>query len=115
MKPLIQHCSFHSLCAAVSLATASVALGQGGVSPLVGIWVADQGYRSVELLFRSDGVYQIDTKLYDSSFSLGSTYRGRYVIDGQSLTLTSYHYLNSPVPDSSQFEVVGDTLVLTGF
>jgi hypothetical protein len=114
MKSLVQHCSFHSLGAAVCFATASVALGQGDTS-LVGTWVADQGYRSVELLFRSDGVYQIDTKLYNSTFSLGSTYRGRYVTDGQSLTLTSYGYLNSPVSASSQFEVVGDTLVFTGF
>lgn len=115
MKRLIQHGGFQSLCAAVSLATASVALGQGGVAPLVGIWLADQGYRSVELLFRSDGVYQINTRFYDSPFSLGSTYRGRYVIDGRSLTLTPYEYLHSPVSASSRFAVTGDTLVFTGF
>jgi hypothetical protein len=29
--------------------------------PLVGIWSLDEGYQITELLFRSDGHYQLDT------------------------------------------------------
>lgn len=64
MNTLSQHRSFTSLSGIFWIATASAAFGQGD-DRLVGIWAADQGYRSVELLFGSDGCYQIDTKLYD--------------------------------------------------
>ncbi len=78
---------------------------------MVGIWALDEGFQIVELLFRSDGRYQIDTKSTDpvSSFSE----RGRYSINGQAIALTPYDYLGEPQTRQYQFEVLGDSLSLT--
>ena len=91
--------------------SAFVALGQGD-NPLVGIWAADESFQTIELLFRSDGAYQYQTKLKDSEWDLGSTDRGWYQVVGNSVTMTSHQYLNKPESNVYQFELDGDTLAL---
>ncbi|MFO1498203.1 MAG: hypothetical protein U1G07_07390 [Verrucomicrobiota bacterium] len=94
------------------LTIASIARGQDG-DPLVGIWTADEGFQTIELLFRSDGAYQLQTKLTDSEWNLGSTDRGWYEVVGESLIMTSHQYLNQPDSNVYKFELDGDTLALT--
>jgi hypothetical protein len=112
MSPLVRYCGINFLWAAVCLLTASVTAGQGD-DRLIGIWVSDQGYQTIELLFRSDGVYQVDTRSTDPTSDFGLTDRGRYQVTGQALTLTSYGYLNAPVPEVYDLEIAGDSLSLT--
>ena len=77
MKPLIQPTSRSlSVCTAVYLIAALAALGEGD-GRLAGIWTADQGYRTVELLFRSNGRYQLLTRSSASEFGAIED-RGRY-------------------------------------
>ena len=80
MKSLIQQSRFSSIWVAIYLMIASVALGQGD-DRLVGIWAIDEGFQIVELLFRSDGRYQLDTKSTDPVLDFSSTERGRYEIN----------------------------------
>jgi hypothetical protein len=80
---------------------------------LVGIWTLDEGFQTVELLFRADGRYQIDTKSTDPTLDFSSTERGRYEVSDQMLALTSYDYLGTPQSLSYEFQVVGSSLSLT--
>jgi hypothetical protein len=96
----------------VHLMIASAALGQGD-DRLVGIWSTDDGFEIVELLFRSDGRYQLDTKSADPVFGYASTERGRYEVDGPSLALTPYDYLAEPQSRLYEFQFAGSSLSLT--
>jgi hypothetical protein len=96
---------------AVSWIANTSAMGQGN-DQLVGIWHSDDGFRTVDLLFRSEGRYQLDTQSTDPAIDLSSTERGHYLIEGQALTLTPYDYLVRPEPRSYQFERSGDSLTL---
>lgn len=109
---LVRYCRVYCRWAAVFLLTASVAPAQNN-DPFVGIWVSDQGYQIMELLFRSDGVYQIDTRSTDPTSDFESTDLGRYQVTGQSLTLTSYGYFSVPGPEVYDFEITGNSLSLT--
>ncbi len=79
---------------------------------LVGIWVRDEGFQIVELLFRSDGRYQLNTKSTDPVFDFSSTERGRYEVNGQVLTLTPYEFLGEPQGRQYQLAIDGDFLSL---
>jgi hypothetical protein len=79
---------------------------------LVGIWLLDEGYQLTELLFRSDGRYHLDTNSADPDLDYSLTERGRYAIDGQSLTLTPYDYIGEPAHKLFQFEIDGQSLSL---
>src|SRR3954451_13880568 len=70
------------LSATLYLAVASAALGKGD-DRLVGIWARDEGFQMIELLFRSDGRYQLDTKSTDPDLDFSSSERGRYQVTDQ--------------------------------
>ena len=97
---------------AVGWIASATAMGQGD-DDLVGVWHSDQGFWTVDLLFRSDGRYQLDTQSTDPVIDLSSTERGRYLIEGQALTLTPYDYLVRPEPRRYRFESSGGSLTLT--
>lgn len=103
--------SFRSFCAVALVLSSAVAAEQGD-DRLVGIWTADQGYRTVKWLFRSDGKYQLETKSTDPEFPFGSTDRGEYEIAAESFTTISYGYFREKVPVTYQFEIAGDSLSL---
>jgi hypothetical protein len=90
---------------------ASVVQGQED-NPLVGIWTLDEGYQITELLFRSDGGYQLDTNSTDTDLDYSLTERGRYQTSGQTLTLTPYDYLGEPEHKLFQFQISGESLSL---
>jgi hypothetical protein len=81
-------------------------------NPLVGIWLLDEGYQLTELLFRSDGRYQLDTNSTDPDMDYSLPERGRYDIDGRSLTLTPYDYIGEPAHKVFQFQIDGQSLSL---
>jgi hypothetical protein len=112
MKSLTQQSRFSSVSITIYLLMASIALGQGE-NPLVGIWARDEGFQLIEILFRSDGRYQLDTKSTDPVLDLSSAERGRHEINGQALTSTPYDYLSEPQSKSFEFQVIGDSLSLT--
>jgi hypothetical protein len=111
VKPSIQQSKFSSLWVILQLLASSVAFGQGH-DPFVGIWTVDEGFQIVELLFRSDGRYQIDTKSTDPVLDFSSTERGRYEVNGQALTLTSYEFIGEPQGKSFEFQIAGNSLTL---
>lgn len=80
---------------------------------LVGIWASDQGYQVVELLFRANGRYQLDTRSTDPNFDLSSTERGRYQVTGTTLTLFPYEYFGDPQGKPFEFQIAGGSLDLT--
>ena len=112
LKSLGRPSWFTGMCASIYLMLASTALGQGG-SPLVGIWVADEGFQIVELLFRSDGRYQFDTRSTDPNLDYSSTELGRYEIDGQALSFTPYDYFGEPESRLYEFQAIGSSLSLS--
>jgi hypothetical protein len=65
------------MCVAIYFMVSSLAHGQAE-NPLVGIWTADEGFQVVQLLFRSDGRYKLDTKSTDPILDFSSTEQGRY-------------------------------------
>lgn len=82
-------------------------------NPLVGIWVMDQEYQVVELLFRTDGRYQQETKSPAGEAQYYLTERGRYTIDGETLVLALYEYANDPAGKRYYaMELVGTSLKL---
>ena len=81
--------------------------------PLVGIWLMDDGFQIVELLFRSDGRYQLTTTSTDSDFAGSSTERGRYAAEGRAITLSPYDYFGEPANKSYEFAISGASLTLT--
>ena len=90
----------------LQLSIASVAFGQAD-DLLVGIWSADEGFQIVDLLFRSDGRYQLDTRSTDPVLDFSSSERGRYAISGPTLILTPYDYLGEPQNAHYEFQVIG--------
>lgn len=87
------------------------AFGQGD-DRFIGVWAADEGFQIVELLFRSDGRYQRDTRSTDPVFDFSSTERGRYEVQGQTLTLAPYDYSGDPERRRYEWELAGDALTL---
>src|SRR3712207_2063737 len=80
---------------------------------LTGIWAADEGYQVVEFLFRSDGGYQQETRSTDSSLSYAWVERGRYELDGLTLTTMPYEYFGEPVRHVFDLQLVDDALTLS--
>lgn len=103
--------SFRSFCVLAMILGSAVAAEQVD-DRLVGIWTADQGYRTVTWLFRSDGKYELTTQSADPEFPFGSTDRGDYELVGQSLITTSYEYFQRLAPITYEFEQEGDSLLL---
>lgn len=77
-----------------------------------GIWVRDEGFQIVELLFRSDGRYQLDTRSTDPIFDQSSTELGRYEVAGESLTLIPYEFLGEPNRIRYTFDLTDDRLTV---
>lgn len=84
-----------------------------GDDRFVGSWVLDEGFQIVEILFRSDGRYQIDTRSTDPDFGFFFTERGRYEVAGTGLSLHSYEYFGEPEPRRYEFLFDRQTLSLT--
>ena len=80
---------------------------------LVGVWVIDDGWQIVELLFRSDGRYQLDTRNADPSMDSSSTERGRYEVNGAELFLAPYDFIGEAESRSYDFQRTADSLSLT--
>jgi hypothetical protein len=95
----------------ICLLMASATLGLGD-DRLVGVWTVDEGFQTVEFIFRSDGRYQLDTRSNDPVLDFSSSERGRYSLNGQSLTLTPYDYFGEPQHKPYEFEAMGDSLTL---
>lgn len=81
--------------------------------PLVGIWTADQGFQTVEYLFRSDGRYQLDTKSTDPAFGFSFADRGQFVVDGQTVTLFPFDHVGEQTSKKLLFEIREKALTLT--
>lgn len=94
----------------LTLASAFLARGD---DRLIGVWTLDEGFQIVELTFRSDGRYQMDTRSTDPVFDFSSTDRGRYEVLGEVLSLDSYEYFGEPAAIQHQYLVEGDLLTLT--
>ena len=90
----------------------ATAIAQGD-DRLVGVWDSTDAVRTYQLLFRTNGRYQLDTQSTDPGLDLSSTERGHYQVDGQGLTLTPYDYVAKPDPRQYQFQRSGDSLSLT--
>ena len=80
---------------------------------LVGIWLMDEGFQTVELLFRSDARYELTTTSTDPDFPDSATERGRYATDGTALTLSPYDYFGQPADKRYEFASSGASLTLT--
>src|SRR5687768_10249360 len=80
---------------------------------LVGVWMIDDGWQITELLFRSDGRYQLDTRNTDPTMDLSSSERGRYEASGGQLFLTPYDFIGEPLSRAYVFQFNGDLLSLT--
>src|SRR5690349_8732094 len=91
----------------------ATSMARGPEEALVGIWMVDEGYQTVQLLFRPGGRYQMDTRSKDSSLDYSATERGRYKNDAQTLTLSPYDYYGEPVSKQYAVELKGTTLTLT--
>ena len=81
--------------------------------PLVGIWLLDEGFQIVELLFRSDGRYERTTTSTDPDRADSSTERGHYTSDGAALTLSPYDYFGEPADKRYEFAIGRTSLTLT--
>ena len=90
------------LCITLGLISGSARIARAD-DRLVGIWTLDEGFQRVELLFRSDGRYQIDTIDTDQPSDFSFTERGRYEVNGQGLALTPYDYLGDPKASATSF------------
>lgn len=80
---------------------------------LVGVWTIDDGFQITELLFRSDGRYQFDTRNVDATVDLSETERGRYAVNGGKLFLAPYDFIGEPQSRAYDFQFNGDLLSLT--
>lgn len=89
------------------------ARGQGAADPLIGIWVLDEGFQTLELLFRPDGHYQLDTRNPTDPVVGSFAERGTYQVSGGTLTLTPHDYLGEPENRGHDFEISGQSLTLT--
>src|SRR5215212_746388 len=79
----------------------------------VGIWIFNDGAQILELLFRSDGRYQLETKSTDPIGGSSFTERGRYEFKGQTLELAPYDYIGKPQAKRYEFQIAGNSLTLT--
>lgn len=111
MKALIRQLRVAVLWAAFPFSLATAALGQGD-DRLVGVWTLDEGFQIVELLFRSDGRYQLDTRSTDPSFDFAMTEGGRYAVAGQGITLTPYEYFGTSEGVPYLYQIDGGSLTL---
>lgn len=84
-----------------------------GDDRLIGIWIVNEGSQVTELLFRSDGRYQLDTKSTEPDFDFSSTDRGYYELGGDLLTLTPYDFLGNPNHITYRIQIDGNALTLT--
>lgn len=66
----------------------------------------------VEYLFRSDGRYQIETRSTDPTWDSSFIDRGRYEVNGQTLTLMPYDYFGEPPRKQFNIDVTGDSLTI---
>ena len=80
---------------------------------LVGVWTIDDGWQITELLFRSDGRYQLDTRNADPTVDLSTTELGRYQVSGGELFLTPYEFIGEPQTQIYDFQSNGDALSMT--
>ena len=78
----------------------------------VGVWKFDEGWQITELLFRSDGRYQLDTRSTDPTIDLSSSERGRYQVNGNELFLTPYDFIGEPQSRTYDFRFDGSLLGL---
>jgi hypothetical protein len=111
MNSLIRHIRLAALWTALPFSLTTAVLGQGD-DRLVGVWALDEGFQIVELLFRTDGRYQRDTRSTDPSFDFASTEGGRYAVNGQLITLTPYEYFGTPEGIPYAYHVDGVSLTL---
>lgn len=75
---------------------------------LVGVWTRDEGFQTVELLFRPSGHYQLETESSDPIFDFSSSERGTFKVEGRTLTLLPHDYLIRPEPRSYTFEAAAE-------
>ena len=80
---------------------------------LVGVWTIDDGWQITELLFRSDGRYQLDTRNADPTMDLSTSELGRYRANGGELFLTPYEFIGEAQSRIYDWQQNGDTLSLT--
>ena len=80
---------------------------------LVGRWLQDQGFQTLEYTFRSDGRYQLDTRSSDPSIGFSFTDRGEYDATGTSMTLRPYEYFGEPVSIRIDYQIENGQLSLT--
>src|SRR4051794_3462578 len=81
--------------------------------PQVGIWIVNDGVQILELLFRSDGRYQLETKSTDPIGGSSFTERGRYEFKGQTLELAPYDYIGEPQAKRYEFQIASNSLTVT--
>ena len=81
-------------------------------TPLVGVWVLDEGYQVTEFLFRADGRYQLDTTSTNPDLDYHLNDWGRYQAEGQRLTLTLYEYFGEQQSRQDHFRLDGELLSL---
>ena len=82
-------------------------------TPLVGVWVLDEGYQVTEFLFRSDGRYQLETRSADSDLHYQLTEQGVYRTADDRLTLTPYEYFGERQSRQLGFRRDGDALTVS--
>ncbi|MBL9134510.1 MAG: hypothetical protein JNK85_01515 [Verrucomicrobiales bacterium] len=78
----------------------------------VGVWTRDEGFQIVELLLRSDGRYQLDTRSTDPIFDFESSDLGRYEVAGETLTLLPYEFIGEPNRVGYTFDLTDGRLTL---
>src|SRR3954447_16563666 len=81
--------------------------------PQIGIWIFNDGAQILELLFRSDGRYQLETKSIDPIGGSSFTERGRCEFKGPTLELAPYDYIGEPQAKRYEFQIAGNSLTLT--
>lgn len=79
---------------------------------LIGVWSQDDGFQTVEIAFRSDGRYRLDTRANDPAMGFHFTEHGRYAAAGQALDLSPHDYFGEPQPRSYLFRFQNDLLLL---
>jgi hypothetical protein len=82
-------------------------------SPLIGVWVLDEGYQITEYLFRSNGRYQLDTRSTNPDLDYLLTEQGTYQITSDRLTLSPYEYFGEPQSKQLGFRRDGDLLTIS--
>lgn len=81
-------------------------------NPLVGRWSLDEGFQIVELMFRSDGRYRMDTRSTNPDLDFAFNEDGRYSLADGRLKLAPYEYFGDPAGRDYTVELAGAVLVL---